>query len=46
MGAEVLLLVVLLLSALPPQLFSSSSFSVEHLALRRSRGWGSVTFDE
>lgn len=29
-----------------PQLISSSGFSVEHLALRRSRGWGSVTFDE
>lgn len=28
------------------QLISSSGFSVEHLALRRSRGWGSVTFDE
>lgn len=25
---------------------SSSGFSVEHLALRRSHGWGSVTFDE
>lgn len=32
--------------ALLPQLISSSGFSVEHLALRRSRGWGSVTFDE
>lgn len=32
--------------ALLPQLVSSSGFSVEHLALRRSRGWGSVTFDE
>lgn len=30
----------------PPQLFSSSGFSVEHLALRKSRGWGSGTFDE
>lgn len=44
-GAEVPLL-VLLLCPLPPQLFSSSGFSVEDLALRRSRGWGSVTFDE
>lgn len=46
-GAEVLLLVVvLLLSLLPLQLLSSSDFSVEHLALRRSHGWGSVTSDE
>lgn len=44
-GAEVLLLLSPSLHT-PPQLFSSSGFSVEHLALRRSCGWGSVTFDE
>lgn len=32
--------------ALLPQLISSSGFSMEHLALSKSRGWGSVTFDE
>lgn len=36
----------LFLLTLLPKLISSSGFSAEHLALRRSRGWGSVTFDE
>lgn len=34
------------LCALSSLSLCSSDFSVEHLALRRSRGWGSVTFDE
>lgn len=47
-GGGVLLLPSFSLSlfTLLPQLISSSGFSVEHLALRRSRGWGSLTFDE
>lgn len=36
----------LFLLRLLPKLISSSGFSAEHLAPRRSRGWGSVTFDE